>query len=176
MIFYRVMPWVEADGAPTADSLSPLRRLQGKSRHDNPDLYTAFYCSPSAHSCVSELIQNFSPLSDHDLFRARKRLHLFRFSISDSLRIVDADDPNRLIELASRPSRFATRNRGITQPIARSIYDKGNDGFLWWSTIESSWINATLFAERVAATIFINAAPIPLTITSEFVLNALKRE
>lgn len=175
--FYRVVPWSAEDSLEPAEMLIPSRRLQGRGRHDNTDLYTALYCSTTRSSAVSEVVQNLgSELDDKDLFRSGKRLHLAQFSTSRDLAILDADDPSTLGRLRTRPSRFASRIRDITQPIARNIFGSGQDGFLWWSTIEASWINATLFAERVIPGISLKGTPMPLTINSPDVQSALSRQ
>lgn len=175
--FYRVVPWSAEDSLEPAALLVPSRELQGRSRHDNTDLYTALYCSTTRSSAVSELVQNLgSELDDKDLFRSGKRLHLVHFSTNRDLAILDADDPSMLTSLRTRPSRFASRFRENTQPIARHIFESGKDGFLWWSTIEASWINATLFAERVISDIDLRGAPRPLTIDSGDVRSALSRQ
>jgi hypothetical protein len=37
----------------------------------------------------------------------------------------------------------------MTQKWAARLHDQGHPGFFWPSTLESEWINATLFATRV---------------------------
>jgi hypothetical protein len=46
-----------------------------------------------------------------------------------------------------RPSRVATRTRSTTQQVAEVLFAEGIPGFGWWSTLEASWLNVTLFAE-----------------------------
>lgn len=174
MNFFRVMPFRVGDDLITV--LPPPRALQGAGRHDNADLYTAIYCSIDKVACVSEAIQNFIPLTDDNLIRAGKRLHLAQFTIDDNRKIVNADDPRVLLERTLRPSVVATRNRSVTQPTARAIYDAGEDGLLWWSTIESSWINATLFFEKISKDITFIGLPIPLTLQSNEIRDALQRQ
>lgn len=157
-------------------ALPPPRALQGAGRHDNADLYTAIYCSTDKVACVSEAIQNFHPLTDDNLIRAGKRLHLAQFAVGDDRRIVNTDDPRVLVARTLRPSVIATRNRSVTQPTARAIYDAGEDGLLWWSTIESSWINATLFFENISKDITFLDTPIPLTLQSNEIRDALQRQ
>lgn len=174
MNFFRVIPFSTGDDLITA--LPPPRALQGAGRHDNADLYTALYCSTDKIACVSEAIQNFTSLTDDNLFRAGKRLHLAQFALPEGRKIVNADDPRVLVERALRPSVVATRNRSVTQPIARTVYEAGEDGLLWWSTIESSWINATLFFEKVSKNITFSGLPTPLTILSNEIRDALQRQ
>ena len=174
MDFFRVMPFSAGDDLFSA--LPPPRALQGAGRHDNADLYTAIYCSTDRIACVSEAIQNFIPLTGENLIRAGKRLHLAQFALDDKRRIVNADDPRVLLERKLRPSGIATRNRSVTQPIARAIYEAGEDGLLWWSTIESSWINATLFFENISKEITFSGFPVPLTLQSNEIRLALQRQ
>lgn len=176
MDFFRVIPWDSGAGPLDATALIPARDLQGGGRHDNTDLYAALYCSPSKLSCVSETIQNFTPLLDKNLFRNGKRLHLIQFSVRRELQLVDLDNPSELVKRNLHPSAIATRKRSVTQPIARRIFDSGESGFLWWSTIESTWTNATLFFDRISADITFPAGPAPLTLQSSDIRNALLRE
>ena len=50
-----------------------------------------------------------------------------------------------------RPSRVASRDRSVTQPMAVAAFDAGALGLSWWSTLDSAWTNVTLFAERTVA-------------------------
>lgn len=75
-------------------------------------------------------------------------LALASFDVADEDVAVDLDDPGELLRVALRPSHVATHDRAVTQPIALRIHDSGAAGFLWWSTLEASWPNATLFAGR----------------------------
>jgi len=77
---------------------------------------------------------------------------------------VDLDDPRHLLSRRLRPSRVATRDRSVTQPIALTIFDQGHAGFAWWSTLEASWMNVTLFAERAVQTMVLTDPPQPLTV------------
>ncbi|MGH2696957.1 MAG: hypothetical protein ACRDIW_08200, partial [Actinomycetota bacterium] len=43
-------------------------------------------------------------------------------------------------------------------------YEEGVAGFEWWSTIEASWINVTLFDDRVAGRLTVVGEPEPLTL------------
>jgi hypothetical protein len=56
----------------------------------------------------------------------------------------------------------ATHDREATQPIALALYEEGIDGFEWWSTIEASWINVTLFEDRVVERLSLAGDPEPL--------------
>ena len=60
-----------------------------------------------------------------------------------------------LLDAGLRPSQVATNRRAVTQSDAARLFDAHPDaaGLRWWSTLEASWINATLFdrAARAAA-------------------------
>ena len=64
--------------------------------------------------------------------------------------LVDLDDPRVLVARRLRPSGVATGVRRVTQRIAADAFEGGATGLSWWSTLESSWTNVTLFAERLA--------------------------
>jgi hypothetical protein len=65
---------------------------------------------------------------------------------------LDLDDPAVLTERGWRPSRVASRDRSVTQPMAVRAYTEGALGLSWWSTLDAAWTNVTLFAERTIAT------------------------
>lgn len=152
-MLYRVFPMLP--GAAPADLGGPLfvpRERQGAGRHDHPDAYGALYVSRLALSAVAERIQAFrgQTLADADLQLVDGSLYaLARYDDDDIDGLVDLDDPAELSHRTLRPSMVATRNRTSTRAIARHIFEEGAQGFLWWSTLEASWPNVTLFAERV---------------------------
>jgi hypothetical protein len=43
--------------------------------------------------------------------------------------------------------------------MARDLFAEGIPGFGWWSTLEASWVNATLFAERAVGAIRVADGP-----------------
>ena len=67
-------------------------------------------------------------------------------------------DPAVLVEAALRPSQVATNRRDVTQTDAARLFDAHPDaaGLRWWSTLEASWINATLF-DRAARRVHVRA-------------------
>lgn len=86
--------------------------------------------------------------------------------------LLDLDDPAILGTRGLRPSEVATRVRKHTQRMAMSLYEDGVLGFEWWSTIEASWINVTLFEERAARHLRLEGEPEPLTLDHPAVQNA----
>ena len=61
--------------------------------------------------------------------------------------LVDLDNPVVLGRGRLRPSQVATRDRRLTQPQARALFEQHPDvaGLRWWSTHEALWANVTLF-------------------------------
>ncbi len=143
------------------------RERQGTGRHDNPDHYGAIYLSGDPEAAIAERIQGFrgQSLTDDDLRRQDgSRYALVPLDEARLGALVDLDDPAELVRRGIQPSRVAIRNRAVTQPIALSLYREGLPGFLWWSTLEASWTNATLFAERAIPKLRIAGQPETLSV------------
>ena len=103
-------------------------------------------------------------LRDDDLRIEGTVIALATFAAPPGEELVDLDDPRTLVTRDLRPSSVATRDRKLTQEIAAAIFDEGHMGFEWWSTIESSWINVTLFAERAIGGLRLAGDPEVLTV------------
>lgn len=132
------------------------RLQQGGGRHDNPDLYGCLYVAEEPVSAVAELLAPFrgtGKLLPSMLVRYEKPLALAALELEDGVTVVDLDDPSTLIATALRPSRVATRKRTVTQSQAAEIHESHSEAVAirWWSTLESSWINWTLFDRAEAA-------------------------
>jgi hypothetical protein len=126
------------------------RALQGTGRHDNPDIYGCLYVAEAAASAVAEALRPFSGsgnLSPAMLERGGRRLSLAPLSSPDNATLIDLDEPRVLRSERLRPSEVATRRRSVTQEYAARLHRRHPDavGLRWWSTLESSWINVTLF-------------------------------
>jgi len=134
-------------------ALFVARTAQGAGRHDNPGHYGTLYASRSAVSAVAEILQPFrnQTLVEEDLSRAGGRRLALATIDEDLDEVVDLDDPEVLLERALRPSAVATRERRVTQGIAFDAFERGATGLSWWSTLEASWVNVTLFAERAGS-------------------------
>jgi hypothetical protein len=78
--------------------------------------------------------------------------------------VPDLDDPRELLRRGLRPSRVATLDRFVTQGMALDLFGGGVPGFRWWSTLEASWTNATLFAERAIPALAVQGEPEPLSL------------
>ena len=155
MILHRCFAWNEraADAGPDGPLWFP-RVYQGEGRHDNPDRYACLYLSVSPLSTVVEQLGRFrgQRLLPSLLRRRGLPLALADLELDDDVELVDLDDPVVLRRENLRPSRVATRERGITQPQALALHDghPKAGGLRWWSVYEGVWINVTLF-ERAAS-------------------------
>jgi hypothetical protein len=151
-------------GAKPAEAGGPLwfpRLQQGGGRHDNPDLYGCLYVAEEAVSAVAELLAPFrgtGRLLPSMLVRYGKPLALAAIELEDGAMVVDLDDPSTLIATGLRPSQVATRRRTATQRQAAEVYESHPQAVAirWWSTLESSWINWTLF-DRAGGSLAVDA-------------------
>jgi RES domain len=150
VILYRCLAWNERAAPDAADG--PLwfpRQYQGEGRHDNPHVYGCLYLSEAPLSCVVEQLARFrgQRLVPALLHRRGLPLALAELELRDAVELVDLDEPTVLRRERLRPSRVATREREVTQPQARALYEghRRAVGLRWWSTFESLWANVTLF-------------------------------
>lgn len=165
-MLYRRFPFIPGAGPSDPGGALYVPRIdQGEGRHDNPDAYAALYMSRDPVSPVAELLKD-APRGILDpafLLHEGAPYGLAAFEESRLSDLVDLDDPEALAARALRPSGVATGKRGPTQRLALRIHQEGAAGFEWWSTIEASWINVTLFAERAAGRLALSSEPEPLT-------------
>jgi RES domain len=150
VILYRCFAWDERSrGAEVDGPLWFPRIFQGEGRHDNPDLYGCLYLADRSLSCIVEQLARFrgQRLRPPLLRRRGLPLALAAIELSDGAELMNLDDPSVLDREELRPSAVATRQRNITQPQARRLYERHSDivGLSWWSTYESLWMNVTLF-------------------------------
>ena len=175
MTFYRLFPFDrDASARSEGGPLFVARHLQGGGRHDNPGAYGALYVSRSTISPIAEHLSMWRSWgAAGSAFRPESRsLALAAFEDTGLDTLVDLDDPRILMDRKLRPSGVATRERRITRPLAKTLYEEGVMGFEWWSTIEASWINATLFADRALDRLEIADEPEILTIQHPLVQEA----
>jgi hypothetical protein len=151
VILWRVLP---VDPAAADDAAGgPLwfpREYQGAARHDNPAAYGCLYVTQTAVSAVAEALAPFrgrGQLKPAMLDRAGRRLSLVALDLREPDGLLDLDEPETLAAEGLRPSRVATRVRATTQRDALRLYEarRRATGLRWWSTIEASWINVTVF-------------------------------
>lgn len=162
-MLYRFFPWdPAADASSLGGALFNPRAQQGSGRHDNPGLYGALYMARVEVSAVAEWLAGFrgQRLTAVDFARIDGRRWALVGLADPALGgIVDLDDPLELAARRLRPSRVATRTRSTTQQVAETLFAEGIQGFGWWSTLEASWPNVTLFAERALAALHVAEGP-----------------
>lgn len=164
---YRIFPPLPAAGPAEAGGPLYVPRIhQGRGRHDNPQAYGALYLSRTAVASIAELLV---PLRTQPLVSRHLTAEGFPYALAtiDDSRLgdlLDLDDPRNLLARSWRPSGVATWDRELTQPIALTVYQEGVAGFEWWSTVEASWINLTLFEDRVTDSLSLAEEPEPLTL------------
>jgi len=176
-MLYRLFP--HAPGARSHDEWGPLhvaRAYQGWGRHDNPDAYGALYLSREPAAAVAERLRRLlgRELSEARLHPGGRTLALAEIDESELGPLPDLDDPAELLERGLRPSMVASRERDRTQPIALAAFEEGHDGLAWWSTVEASWTNVTLFAERALPKLSLAADPQPLSMEHPAVAEAVE--
>ena len=148
-MLFRVFGWAP-DSPP--QPLRVPRERQGGGRHDDPAHYTALYLAREPIGAIAEAIQVFrgQELTAEALVRPDGlRRALATIDDTDLPPLLDLDDPKVLDARGLRPSGVATGTRLVTQRMATAAFDDGVVGLSWWSTLESSWTNVTLFAERL---------------------------
>jgi len=127
---------------------------------------------------VAERIQRFrgQTLGDADLrLVGGAQYALATFNDSALTQLVDLDDPIELASRQLRPSMVATRERTVTQGIAMRIFEEGRLGLSWWSTLEASWPNVTLFSERASPFLALVGVPELLSVHHPVVRTAAQR-
>jgi hypothetical protein len=168
MILWRLIPRVP-DVAPSSPggALWFPRELQGTGRHDNPERYGCLYFSESPMSAVAEALAQFrgaGVLSRRMLIRANLPLALVQVDCEDDRKLIDLDDPDVLTRTRLRPSQVATKARAITQAYAARIFDAhpAAVGLRWWSTLEASLMNFTLYDRAAPALRLIDSETLTL--------------
>jgi hypothetical protein len=151
VILWRLSPALPK--APPTDPGGPLwfpRELQGAGRHDAPDRYGCLYASEDPVSAVTEALAPFrgaGRLSAAMLLRSGRPLALARLELDGEAGLIDLDDPRVLSRVRLRPSGVATGVRTVTQGQAERLFEDHPKalGLRWWSTLEASLLNVTLF-------------------------------
>jgi RES domain len=155
---WRVLP-LDPDAKPRepGGALWFPRPFQGAGRHDNPELYGCLYVCEEPVAAVAEALAPFRGSGDLTpaMLERGRPLALAPVDVPDEAALVDLDEPRVLRAERLRPSVVATRHRTVTQEYAARLFNRheGAAGLRWWSTLESSWINVTLFdrAKRLRA-------------------------
>jgi hypothetical protein len=151
VILWRVLPWdPSVRPANPGGALWFPRPFQGAARHDDPARYGCLYVAEDPVSAVAEALAPFRGTGDlhpEMLTRMGRPLALAELSLDDDATLLDLDDPAVLTDEGLRPSDVATTDRARTRADAARLFDAhpGAAGLRWWSTLEASWINVTLF-------------------------------
>jgi RES domain len=168
VILWRLLPR-QPDATPSAPggALWFPRELQGAGRHDNPDLYGCLYASERPVSAVAEALAPFrgtGALSRAMLLRANLPLALARLDLKDGSELIDLDDPRVLASVQLRPSHVATKARVTTQAYAARLFEDHPTavGLRWWSTLEASFANLTLYDRALPDLSLIDLEPLTL--------------
>ena len=151
MRLWRVLPWdPSARVGQLGHALWVPREYQGSGRHDAPDRYGCLYLAEGAVSPVAETLAPFRGTGDLQpelLIRSGRQLALVELELADDATLIDFDDPAVLVAESLRPSVVATGQRSVTQAYAVGQFERHSAaaGLRWWSTLEASWIQVTLF-------------------------------
>lgn len=157
MRLWRVLPWdPSAKAGQPGHALWVPRMFQGTGRHDAPELYGCLYLAETAVSAVAEMLAPFRGTGDlHPdlLVRSGRQLALAELALAADAMLVDLDDPAVLATEGLRPSVVATGWRATTQAYAARQFERHPDaaGLRWWSTLEASWMQVTLFDRALDA-------------------------
>jgi hypothetical protein len=156
VILWRLLPW-QPRAAPDerGGALWFPRELQGAGRHDNPDRSGCLYVAEKPLSVVAEALapcRGAGPLVEAMLARTDRPLALVQLELDGDNDLLDLDEPRVLMRTRLRPSQVATNARGVTQAHALRLFNEHSEagGLRWWSALEASLINVTLF-DRVAS-------------------------
>ena len=151
MILWRLLPLV-GDVAPSSPggALWFPRELQGTGRHDNPGRYGCLYLSESPMSAVAEALVPFrgtgelsQRCSSAQICRSRSHKSIARTMRRSSIWMIPMSSHVR----GCVPPGVATKARAVAQAYAARLFDKhpAAVGLRWWSTLEASLTNFTLY-------------------------------
>jgi hypothetical protein len=108
----------------------------------------------AAVSAVAEMLAPFRGTGDlHPdlLVRSGRQLAVAELELTDDATLIDFDEPTVLVKESLRPSTVATNQRSVTQAYAVAQFERHSTatGLRWWSTLEASWIQVTLFDRAI---------------------------
>jgi hypothetical protein len=151
VLVYRVFPYL--DTAAPGEPGHPLyeHRPQRGGRIDHPD-YHVWYVARAQEAAVGETFGNVgrwrASMFDVPLIAgSRRALGIFR--LSDTLRVLDLDDPRELLQRALRPTHVVARNLAVTQRWGHDIWSEPDphddntrrwEAVQWWSYHEATWV------------------------------------
>jgi hypothetical protein len=129
---------------------------QQSGRIDNPGLYRVFYASDAEAGAIAEAFGRF-PAWTRAILEGSPSLPgsvraLARYSLPETAKICDLDDPEQLRLLGLRPSDVVSRDYSRTRAWARRIYEAGHwAGVRWWSYYDPRWISFGIWDARGVA-------------------------
>ena len=128
---YRVFPALPESAADEPGGALYIPPQQS-GRIDNPGLYRVFYASDAEAGAIAEAFGRF-PEWTPAILEGSPGLPgslrtLARYSLSETAKICDLDDPEQLRLLGLRPSDVVSRDYGRTRAWARRIYETGRLG------------------------------------------------
>lgn len=152
---HRVFPYLPsaAPGEPGHADYVPT--TQGTGRLDNPDAYTIRYFAESPAAAVAERLGELSVWTPPMFLQRRgARLALATVEIPDSVRRLDMDDAQVLLDRDLRPTQVVRRDASVTQAWALKVYEERVsprgarrwDGIRWWSWFRPEWPVFALWA------------------------------
>jgi hypothetical protein len=145
---HRVFPHVRHADPGSIGHANYLPTTQGGGRLDNPESYVMRYFGESAVAAVAE---RFGELDvwDEIMFRQRSgaRLALATFELPPSVRLLDMDDAQVLVDRELRPTQVVRRDLAVTQAWALKVHQERTsprgkprwDGIRWWSWYRPEW-------------------------------------
>lgn len=150
MRLYRCYPRVPGArrGRPGHWSFVPTPQLHG--RWDNADLYDSWYFSLSAVGAVAESFYNKNRwIPEVFLTPAGHARAIAEFAF-DGPELLDLDDAATLLELGVSPSQVVVQDLGVTQNLARRVFEEWGDryaGLRWWSSQMPSETSVLLWGD-----------------------------
>jgi len=174
-VLWRVFPFDAGARSGARFSASFVPRPTGRNRFDLPLASSrVLYLSESPEHAVAEHLQSFRgrSVTDRHLVLGGRPLTLVRVTPrAPDGSIADLCDPELLAEHGLPPDRVASRRRGVTQPMARLLWDRGYSGLRWWSAFWGDWHTVVLFVARLEAPLD-TAEPESLTVETPAVRSA----
>lgn len=120
-------------------------------------------------------------LQDTMLQRGGTALTLVELHFTKSGELVDLDSPQTLTDTHHAPSQVATNARAVTQAYAERLFDERPQalGLRWWSTLEASLINVTLYDRAAPSLRFVRATSLarshPAVVEAADLLGLMRR-
>lgn len=179
---YRVLPYLGSarPGEPGHPLFVPPS--SGSARVDNPGVYDTLYAGDDPAGAVAEAFgwattwQSALLRGPPSLPASVRALATYEFAASTVL--CDLDDAPRLVQLALRPSQVITRDRGVTQAWALTLFGRGEfAGVRWWSYYDSGWGSFGLWDTATLAVTQVSELTLdhPAVIEAAHVINRIIR-